>query len=199
MFKKILAFSLSLLSLTAFAQVAATADNVKPLLIGQSVPKINLQSIDGQSVAIDSLFALKPTVLIFYRGGWCPYCNTHLKEVGDIESKLLGLGYQIVAISPDAPNKLANTTEKDSLHYLLLSDSKTELIQKMGIAFAAPEKYKKMLLDFSKEGNTEGVLPAPSVFFVDKTGKIALEYVNPDYKKRVSGKLILAMATALIQ
>ena len=69
----------------------------------------------------------------------------------------------------------------------------------MGIAFAAPEKYKKMLLDFSKEGNTEGVLPAPSVFFVDKTGKIALEYVNPDYKKRVSGKLILAMATALIQ
>ena len=28
-------------------------------------------------------------------------------------------------------------------------------------------------------------------------GKIAFEYINPDYKKRISGKLVLAVASSI--
>lgn len=186
-----------LLPFFIFSQIAVSADSIKPILTGQSIPKFSLNDANGSTINTDALFAQKNTILIFYRGGWCPYCNVHLKEMGEIEQKLVDLGYQIVAISPDAPSNLKNTEAKDSLHYTLLSDSKTALIQKMGIAFFGPEKYKKMFNEASNSENTEGVLPVPSVFFVDKTGKVAFSYVDPNYKKRISGKLILAIASNL--
>ena len=179
------------------SQIAPNADSVKPILMGQTVPKFALKNANDSTIYTDALFTQKNTILIFYRGGWCPYCNVHLKEMGEIEPKLVALGYQIVAISPDAPAKLKNTEAEDSLHYTLLSDSKTALMQKMGIAFLGPDKYKKMFNEVSNGENTEGVLPVPSVFFVDKMGKIAFSYVDPNYKKRLSGKLILAIANNL--
>ncbi|NJN33924.1 MAG: redoxin domain-containing protein [Saprospiraceae bacterium] len=179
------------------SQIAPSADSVKPILTGQSVPKFSLNDANNNTIQTDVLFAQKNTILIFYRGGWCPYCNVHLKEMGEIEQKLVGLGYQIVAISPDAPAKLKDTEAKDSLHYTLLSDSKTALMQKMGVAFFGPEKYKKTFSEASNGDNTEGVLPVPSVFFVDKMGKVAFSYIDPNYKKRLSGKLILAIASNL--
>ena len=197
MFSRIL-FALFLLQASfAFAQIAPTADSIKPILIGQTIPDMPLMDAEGKPSSTKTVFATQNTVLIFYRGGWCPYCNVHLKEVGDIEKNLIALGYQVVAISPDAPTNLKTTFDKDSLHYQLFSDSKTRLMQRLGIAFQGNEKYKKLFLDASNGDNTEGVLPAPSVFFVDKSGKIIFSYINTDYKKRISGKLILAIATAL--
>ena len=197
MLKKIISLVLCLQTAIIFAQIAALADSVKPILTSQTVPNITLTDIKGNFTTTNALFSAKNTVLIFYRGGWCPYCNVHLKEVGDIEKNLTDLGYQVVAVSPDAPKNLQSTFDKDSLQYQLYSDSKTLLMQGMGIAFYGPEKYKKMFIDASNGDNTEGVLPVPSVFFVDKMGKIAFEYINPDYKHRISGKLILAIASAL--
>jgi peroxiredoxin len=186
-----------LLSNLIFGQIASVADSIKPLLVGQSIPVMSLNDPDEKIVKTDELFAAKKTILIFYRGGWCPYCNVHLKEVGEIEQKLIDLGYQIVAISPDAPTKLKDTENKEKLNYTLLSDSETTLMQKVGIAFYGPEKYKKLFVESSNGGNDEGVLPAPSVFFVDKSGKVSFSYVDPNYKKRLSGKLILSIASNL--
>ncbi len=197
--KKLIATSvfICLILSTAFAQVAGTVDSVTPLLIGKKIPSTTLTSADGKNTTTDQLLSGKQTILIFYRGGWCPYCNIHLKELQGIESRLIGLGYQVVAVSPDAPSQLTNTSGKDSLQYKLFSDSHTELIRKMGLAFRAPEKYGKMLSDYSLGGNTEAILPAPGVFITDKTGKIIFEYVNPDFKHRLSGNLLLAAASAL--
>jgi peroxiredoxin len=46
------------------------------------------------------------------------------------------LGYQIIAISPDAPASLKVTNDKEKLN-LLLSDSTGELSKSVGIAFQA--------------------------------------------------------------
>ena len=183
--------------MVTFAQVASKADSVSPLLIGKIIPTTTLSTAEGKSITTTELLTGKQTILIFYRGGWCPYCNAHLKELQTIESQLIGLGYQIVAVSPDEPKQLLNTFGKDSLKYQLFSDSHTELIKKMGIAFKGSEKMSKMLTDYSAGSNSEGVLPAPAVFIVDKTGKIIFEYVNPDYKHRMNGKLLLGVAIAL--
>jgi len=37
-------------------------------------------------------------------------------------------------------------------------------------------------------------LPVPSVFIIDENGIIKFEYVNPNYKERISGKLLLQAA-----
>lgn len=46
------------------------AENICPLLIGAMVPKLTLTAADGRSFDLNAAITKKPTVLIFYRGGW---------------------------------------------------------------------------------------------------------------------------------
>lgn len=51
-------------------QVANSAQEIHPLLIGFAVPRLTLTKLDGHSFDLNAAMAEKPTVLIFYRGGW---------------------------------------------------------------------------------------------------------------------------------
>lgn len=180
----------------SIAQVAENTEDISPLLIGEKIPAINVTKANNESVALHDVLKEKPTVMLFYRGGWCPYCNKHLSAVGEIEKEINALGYQVIAFSPDSPEKLNVSAEKEKLGYQLFSDSKSELIKGMGIAFKAPERYGNMLSKFSNGDNSD-VLPVPSVFITDKKGTILFEYISPNYKKRISSNLLLAVLKQL--
>ena len=130
-----------LLSSYLHAQIPANAEDVAPLLIGETFPDLELEDTDGNKISLNAMAKAKPTIVIFYRGGWCPYCNRHLAEVGQSESEILQLGYQIAAISPDAADELAKTVDKNDINYKLLSDGDGALAKAVGIAFQAPERY----------------------------------------------------------
>lgn len=182
-------FLLLAVSSLAFGQIADEAHNISPLLIGEEIPKQNLITLEGE-ISSEELFSNK-TVLIVYRGGWCPYCNTQLMEMQDIESQIIDLGYKVVAVSPDGVDFLKQTVTEDELNYTLLSDSSGKFMESLGLLFKAPEKYQKMLAKYSEDGNS-GFLPVPAVYVVDKKGVIDFMYVSPNYKKRLSGSLLLA-------
>jgi peroxiredoxin len=178
------------------AQLPNQAEDISPLLIGESVPDLPVIGIDSKEVSLYDIISEKPTVLIFYRGGWCPYCNLHLGEIGSKEPEILELGYQVVAISPDNAENLRETAGKEEVNYRLFSDASGELTRAIGIAFQAPERYGQRLLDRSS-GKNMGFLPVPSVFVLNMQGEALFEYINPDYKKRLSGDLLLAVLKAL--
>lgn len=183
-------------ALSVSAQVAEKAEDISPLLIGETIPNAQLKSPDGSINNVLNIIREKPTVLLFYRGGWCPFCNLHLSEIQGVQSEVIKLGYQIAAISPDSPENLQVTDEKQKLDYRLFSDADGAFIKAMGIAFKAPGKYAGML-NKSSGGQNEGFLPVPSVFVVDTSGKILFEYINPDYKIRLSAGLLLAVLKEL--
>lgn len=188
--------SLGLGSLSVQAQIFEKAEDISPLLIGETIPDVDLKAADESIHKFSSIVGEKPTVLLVYRGGWCPFCNAHLSEIQGVQSEVIKLGYQIMAVSPDSPENLQVTDEKDKLEYSLYSDADGKLIQSLGIAFKAPEKYTGML-NKSSCGLNEGFLPVPSVFIVDTSGKILFEYINPDYKTRLSAGLLLAVLKEL--
>ena len=98
------AIYLSFFALFADAErhgIPTSADQIRPILVGQSLPSLPLLSSQGTSFNLKAQLKKKPALLIFYRGGWCPYCNTHLANLRKIEGELLGLGIDIYAISPD--------------------------------------------------------------------------------------------------
>ncbi|MEM7267569.1 MAG: redoxin domain-containing protein, partial [Pseudomonadota bacterium] len=74
--------------------IAEDADSVTPLLNGQVVPKTTLKMADGSPVSLQALTMQKPSIVLFYRGGWCPYCNEQLAQLKDIEKDLVDMGYQ---------------------------------------------------------------------------------------------------------
>ena len=181
--------------------VANDVTKVSPLLIGATIPDLTLLDIDDQPVSLQKLVADKPTMFIFYRGGWCPYCNLHLSELKQVEEEISALGWQIVAISVDRPEVLKETLTEGALNYTLLSDSPAEAIKAFGLAYeveqSVVERYKDAGIDFEKNsGYKHHILPAPAVYLVNKEGKIRFQYVNPNYKERINGEILLAAAKA---
>lgn len=196
--KKLLFIFLVPLSTVANAQnaVPKSATDIAPLLIGEKIPDIILKSSEGTDVQLADLLKKKKSILVFYRGGWCPYCNMHLQALAEAEKQILDQGFQIIAISPDAPANLKTTAEKDKVRYTLLSDSKGELIKAVGIAFEAPENYKSVINVHSNGVNTN-LLPVPSVFVVTTENEILFEYIAPDFKHRISAELLVSVLKSL--
>jgi len=186
--KKLIVIALFSLAFHSNAQIADTAEEVSPLLIGEKIPNIELANIDGKKIETNKIFD-KKTVLIVYRGGWCPYCNRQLADMQDIEKDILGLGYQIVAISPDAPSFLKETETKDKLNYSLYSDNEGKFSQAIGVAF----KKDKPKLDKYSEGKNPGFLPVPTVYVLNEKQEIEFMYINPNYATRLKGELLLAV------
>lgn len=191
-------------SYTQVARVADSADQVRGLGVGQQIPAATVRSVDGQPVDLRQTVAKQPTILIFYRGGWCPYCNRHLAELKELEPTLKEMGYQIVAISPDRPEELSKSIDAHQLTYTLLSDSDSSAARGFGLAFRMPDElvvaYRRDYgIDIeSASGWTHHELPVPAAYVVDRSGKIRFAFVNPDYKVRVDSEEMLAAAkTAL--
>lgn len=193
--KKLLFASAFIVAQFSFAQIELPkeATDIAPLLIGEKVPNTSLKTIDGKSVSFFETLDKKKTILVFYRGGWCPYCNQHLSALAEAEPELIKLGYKIIAISPDSVKSLQETKSKDKVNYTLLSDSESVFSKAFGIAFEAPKNYEKYLLKGSDNVNSS-IIPVPSVFILDKEGTILFEYIAPDYKHRLSNELLMAVA-----
>ena len=184
-----------------FAAPAPNSDAVRPALIGTQLPAASVRDVDGQPFDLGAAVAKKPTILVFYRGGWCPYCNTQLAGLAKSAAELKAMGYQIIGVSPDSPAELKKTIGKNKLDYTLVSDSKAELIDALGLGFvvdaATIEKYKGYGIDLEKSsGETHHILPVPAVYLLDKTGMIQFSYVNPNYKVRLESGVLLAAAKA---
>jgi len=175
---------------------APSAKDIAPLMISEKVPGTIVTSISGEDIPLTDVVSQQRSVILYYRGGWCPYCNVHLSDIGLIEQELIALGYQIIGISPDSPEKLKESQEKEMFKCDLYSDSDGSLMMNLGIAFEAPERYHGMLKTVSGQRNP-GYLPVPSLFVVDTDGTILFEYVSPDFKQRISADLLLDVVKRL--
>ncbi len=188
-----------LLPLLLGTVLAQAQTNSTPLKVGDAIPDVTLRTEDDREISLRKLVSEKPTVLIFYRGGWCPFCTRHLKDLVGIESDLEKQGAQLLAISMDQPGKLKATPDREKLHYRLLSDSDAAAAKAFGIAFkvddATVEKYKGYGINLdAASGKDHHILPHPAVFVADTSGKIRFAHVNPDYKARLEPKKILEAA-----
>ncbi|RVT98488.1 AhpC/TSA family protein [Mucilaginibacter limnophilus] len=179
------------------AGVPLKAEDVSPLLAGERIPLLKLPGASGEIFDLNRSVAEKPTILVFYRGGWCPYCSKQLAGLQEIEGDLTKLGYQIIAISTDSPDNLSKSRSKGKLSYTLLSDADLNAAKRFGIAFKSPKSYDKFLPETSGGKNVDKLLPVPSVFILSKKGYILFEYINPNITQRLSAPLLKAAAAAL--
>ena len=194
---KLLLLSLLFIGCSNQSSIPLLAEDISPILIGETLPNANFQNADGTSIQLRTLLEEKPTVLVFYRGGWCPYCNVQLSGLVEIEENILNLGYQIIAISPDDYKNLQSTIENNSTKYKLLSDPNGNFIKEIGIAFKTSSSLKEYIVGKGQKGETSPVMPAPTVIIVDKKGVIKFEYINPNYKERISGEMLLSVLKTL--
>lgn len=172
----------------ANAQVAEKPEDISPILIGEQVPNVDLKDQNSNIISIADL--PDKTVLLFYRGAFCPFCTRHLSDVRTVLPYLKEKGYKVAGISFDSPETNLEKSTQYELDYLL-SDYTGDFIRKMGLAFKAPDGYINILKK-SSAGKNEQVLPAPALYIVEN-GKVLFSYVSVDYKTRISSWLLKAV------
>jgi len=169
----------------------ASGIELRALKPGASAPDFILPDAQGRSVRLHSFLRQGPVVLVFYRGGWCPYCNLHLRSFQRALPALQKLGAQIVAISPQLPDNSLSTQEKDELTFPVLSDVGNKVSMQYGIVFRLGEKLRELYRQFGHPldlfNGPDGAqhLPVPATFLIDQKGVIRLAHVDADYTRRL--------------
>jgi peroxiredoxin len=168
------------------------------LQVGDTLESFSLTDATGAPVTLDELVDSGPAVIVFYRGGWCPYCNLALRTYQrELLPELGAFGARLVAISPQSPDQSLSTVEKAELDFTVLSDPGNRVAHRVGIVFQQAdevlEAQRKLGLDLAQvnaEGSTQ--LPRPSVLIVDKDRTVRFVDVQPDYTARTEVADILA-------
>ena len=189
-----------ILSIFLVGTALAQADPVPTALkVGDSIPDVTLRTVDNQEVKLRTLVAEKPTVLIFFRGGWCPFCNAQLGSLVGIEQELNKEGVQLIAIGMDQPSKLRETMQHDKVDYTLLSDSDASAVKAFGIAYKVDDGTLARMKSFNVDldaatGNSDHILPHPSVFVVNTSGIIRFAHADTNFRVRLPASKVLEAA-----
>lgn len=187
--------------LNANDEIIKTGVEGTALKTGDTAPDFTIANHKGEAVTLSQRLKDGPVVVIFYRGGWCPYCNLELYAYEQEMETLKGLGASLIAITPETPDNSLTTVEKNGLSYDVLSDTGFVASDAFGLTFTFPEALVQVYSGFGlnvpeTNGDSEWRLPIPAAYVIDQTGKIILHHVDVDYTKRLDPEDVIAALKA---
>jgi peroxiredoxin len=186
----------------ATAQLRASGIERRALGQGDRAPALTLPDAAGIPVALAPLWQRGALVLVFYRGGWCPYCNLELRAWQRTLARLGALDASLVAISPQTPDNSLTTAQKNELAFPVLSDTALQAAEAFGLAFELPPELVALFSAVGNElpvinGNGKWVLPIPATYVVGTDGRIAFAHVEADYRERAEPDAVLGAVERL--
>lgn len=163
---------------------------------GEKAVDFTLTNALGQDVVLFEELAKGPIVLVYYRGGWCPFCNMQLRAYQQMLPEIREIGAQLIAISPQKPDHSLSLKEKEGLEFQVLSDPNGLVTAKYNLLFDVPLGVKEIMegvgLDLAEYNDTsKWILPVPATFMIDESATIRSAYVNPNFMQRQSPEEIL--------
>lgn len=178
-----------------------TPDGV--IAIGERLPDADLLDVHAASTTLYAVLDARRTVLVFYRGVWCPFCNIALNAYqADLLPALLARGVGLVAVSPQKPDGSLSIQEKHSLTFGVVSDPHNTLATAAGILTAPSDEARATQLEHGLDltaANADGTitLPMPTATILDPDGTVRWIDVHPDYSTRTEPSEILAALDSL--
>jgi peroxiredoxin len=171
---------------------------------GDRMPDGNLLDVAGQPTTLAAALGSRPGVIVFYRGGWCPYCNIALRTYqAQLVPALAEQGIPLIAISPQTPDGSLSTQETKELTFTVLSDPGNQIAGQLGILTAPSDGARAAQLQVGLDlttVNADGTttLPMPTVVIVDSAGVIRWIDVHADYTTRTEpGQVLAAIAQTI--
>ena len=185
------------------ADLAARGRPAGIIEVGARLPDAELLDTHGATTSLYAALGDGLSVLVFYRGAWCPYCNIALHTYqAELVPALAGRGVGLVAISPQTPDGSLSTQEKHDLTFSVLSDPGNQVATAAGILTAPSDEARAAQLQLGLDltaVNADGTtgLPMPTTIIVDSDHVIRWIDVHPDYSTRSEPGDILAAVDAL--
>jgi len=184
------------------AEVLGSAPEGVGLAPGATAPDVTAADTHGDAVRLRGLLEEGPVLVVFYRGGWCPYCNSQIRELAVAHPELARRGVTPVAVSVDRPEEGAKTRAAYSIPFPVVSDPDLAWHRGFGVTLELGDDEVARLSGFgidleASSGRDHQTLAVPSVFIVDASGVVRWRHVHPDYRQRPTTAQLLAVIDGL--
>lgn len=174
------------------------------LAVGTAAPDATLLDAGGQHVSLRDLASRGPLLIVFYRGGWCPFCNFQIHELTTAFPEFRRRGVTPVAISVDRVEEAARTRATYEIPFPVLSDQDLLAHRAFHVVRhvddAELSRLKGMGLDLeAASGRDHHSIAVPAIFIVDRGGVVRWAHAKVDYKVRPSTPQLLQALDQVLQ
>lgn len=162
------------------------------LPVGSRIPDVRAVDLDGREVQLAKLAeAQGPLLLVFYRGGWCPFCNFQIRALAEAAPQFAARGLTPVAVSVDRAEESAKTKALYTLPFPVLSDTDLSFVEGFRVARHVDDAELARLKGFGMDleassGQQHHVIAVPAIFLIDRGGVVRWAHSDTDYKTRPS-------------
>jgi peroxiredoxin len=142
---------------------------------GDRLPDVPLIEAELGPIHLDRLRHTGPVVLVFFRYAGSPECEAALRNYRHtLAPALSGLDAHLVAVSPQVPQRLAEAKRRLGLGFLVASDPRHGLLDKLNIGFESPGADTVL-------GAGRSMLPFAAVVVADRAGVVRYADVHADW------------------
>lgn len=168
--------------------------------VGQKVAlDVGAVDMNGRTAKLSQLFTDKSQhlLLVFYRGGWCPYCNFEIHDLTKEYAEFEKRGVVPVAVSVDKVDEGAKTQATYAIPFPVLSDTELAVHEAFRVVYRAEpaevEKLRGFGIDLERSsGRNHHAFAIPSLFLIDRDGVVRWAHADPDYKVRPRASQIVS-------
>ncbi|HEX6453074.1 MAG TPA: peroxiredoxin-like family protein [Trebonia sp.] len=161
------------------------------------LPDADLLDVHGVPTTLSAAAGSGTSVLVFYRGAWCPYCNIALSVYqAQLLPQLTQRGARLIAISPQKPDGSLTMQQKHDLAFTVVSDPGNAIAARLGILTRPSDEARDAQLQLGLDltsVNADGThtLPMPATVILDGTRTVRWIDVHPDYSTRTEPQQII--------
>ena len=163
---------------------------------GDPFPRLTIELPGGRTLDLPDAAAGHFSVVLLYRGAWCPYCNMELQALEAAKAKFDKYGASLVAISPQTAANSRKSIQQNNLTFPILSDPHGKLSETFGLRFQLPDYLIELYKGFKNDlplfnDDPSWTLPMPARFVIGQDGVILYAEANPDYTRRPEPEAML--------
>ena len=160
------------------------------LRVGNTLPDVSLTTSSGTPFSLRDV-AGQPSVILFFRGNWCPLCMAQIKEIAAEYREIQALGAKVYLVSPQPQGHSAALAKRFDVDFEFLVDRDNTAAKALGIvsAFGIPTGLEVMGYD------TEA--PMPTVIITDANGRVHWADETDNYRVRPEPETFLKVLKTL--
>lgn len=151
---------------------------------GENLPEFSVLTLDDKLVSSSS-FRGQASIIVFYRGNWCPLCVAQVEELAESYRKIKDRGARVIMISSQPAEKSQQLADKINAPIRFMVDPDNEAARQLGISRANILPFGLQLLGY----NSEAALP--TVVITDVSGKILFTDLTNNYRHRPEPEKLL--------
>ena len=173
----------------AIRDLIATGIAERAIHAGDRAPRFRLRDSDGKVISSQELLNDGPVLIIFYRGGWCPYCDLDLHSIQRVARQLRLAGASIVAVSQQSPRQTRSTERRVGLSFPSFVDRGGEVARAFGLRWKLSRELRAAEIESGLDlaavnDESSWTLTMPARYVIGPEGVVEYADISADYTRR---------------